>query len=126
MDNPRDLYYSENHEWVRLEERRAYIGITDHAQRELGEIVFVELPETDKKVEKDEEVLSIESLKAASPVYAPISGTIVEVNEELEEHPGLLNEDVFENHIFVLEIGDIEELESLLSVAEYNDFLREA
>jgi glycine cleavage system H protein len=126
MDNPKDLYYSENHEWVRVEETRAYVGITDHAQKELGDIVYVELPETETGIEKGEEVLSIESVKAASPVYAPVSGSIVEVNEELEDSPDLLNEDAFENHIFVVEMGNTDELGSLMSVEEYNDFLQEA
>jgi glycine cleavage system H protein len=126
MDNPKDLYYSENHEWVRVEETRAYVGITDHAQKELGDIVYVELPETETEIEKGEEVLSIESVKAASPVYAPVSGSIVEVNEELEDSPDLLNEDAFENHIFVVEMGNTDELGSLMSVEEYNDFLQEA
>ena len=126
MDNPKDLYYSENHEWVRVEETRAYVGITDHAQKELGDIVYVELPETETGIEKGEEVLSIESVKAASPVYAPVSGSIVEVNDELEDSPDLLNEDAFENHIFVVEMGNMVELESLMSVEEYNDFLQEA
>ncbi|MFW6343260.1 MAG: glycine cleavage system protein GcvH [Sediminispirochaetaceae bacterium] len=126
MKNPKDLYYTENHEWVRVDENHAYIGITAHAQTELGEIVYVEMPEPDKEIESGEEVLTIESLKAASPVYAPVSGSIVEINEELEDAPDLLNEDPYENHIFVVEMNNPEEVEHLLSVGEYEDFLKEA
>ena len=126
MLNPDDQYYTENHEWVRVEDEVAYVGITVYAQRELGSIVYVELPEPDTVVEKGEEVLSVESVIASSPVYAPLSGRIVEVNEELEDNPNLLNEDAYENHIYVVEIQNREELDSLLGVEEYEDFLKEA
>mgnify|MGYP006301822265 CR=1 FL=1 len=126
MQNPDDRYYTENHEWVRVEDEVAYVGITVYAQRELGSIVYVELPEPDTVVEKGEEVLSVESVIASSPVYAPLSGRIVEVNEELEDNPNLLNEDAYENHIYVVEIQNRNELDSLLGVGEYEDFLKEA
>lgn len=126
MKNPRDVYYTENHEWVRVEEGQAYVGITNHAQEELGEVVFVELPSTETHVERGEEVLTVESLKAATQIYAPISGNIVEVNEELDETPDLLNEEPFEQHIFVLEIEQREELEALLTAEDYENFLEEA
>lgn len=126
MDNPKDLYYTENHEWVRIEETRAYVGISDHAQQELGDIVYVELPEIDTEVEAGEEVLTVESVKAAAPVYSPVTGTIVEINEELEDNPDFLNEGAFEHHIFVVEIVDRDELKSLMAVEEYDNFLEEA
>ncbi|MFO7848915.1 MAG: glycine cleavage system protein GcvH [Spirochaetia bacterium] len=126
MNIPKDLYYTENHEWVHVDENRAYIGITEHAQNELGEIIYVELPEVETEIEMGEEVITVESLKAASPVYAPVSGSILEINEELEDTPGLLNEDAYENHIIVVEMKEPKELESLLTVDEYEDFLKEA
>ncbi|MGI5850981.1 MAG: glycine cleavage system protein GcvH, partial [Caldicoprobacterales bacterium] len=87
------LKYAKGHEWVRMEGNRAYIGITDFAQDELGDIVFIELPEVGTDVEVDDILGSIESVKAASDIYAPVSGTVVEVNEELEGSPELVNEE---------------------------------
>ena len=119
------LYYSEDHEWVRLEGEEAYIGITDYAQEELGDIVYVELPEVDDEFEEDDEFAAIESVKAASDVYIPVSGRVIEINEELLDSPELLNEDAFENWIIKLELEDRSELESLMSSEEYEEFVRE-
>ncbi|HPF20913.1 MAG TPA: glycine cleavage system protein GcvH, partial [Syntrophomonas sp.] len=93
MNIPENLYYSNEHEWVRVEGENAYIGITDFAQEHLGDIVFVELPEPDTDVSAGEQVGVIESVKAVSSMFSPVSGTITEINEALEDTPELLNED---------------------------------
>ena len=91
-----DLKYVESHEWVRVEGNKAYIGITDYAQDKLGDVVYVEVPDVGTVVEAGDQFVVLESVKAASDVYAPISGTVVEVNEELEENPALINESAFD------------------------------
>lgn len=115
------LYYTNTHEWVRVEDGFAYIGITDYAQESLGEIVFVELPEEETAIESGEELGAIESVKAASDIISPITGTIVLVNDELEDSPELLNEDPYENWIVKIDIEDETELNKLLDAAEYED-----
>ena len=119
MNTPKDLKYNDSHEWVKLEGKTAYVGITDHAQNELGDIVFVDLPEIGAEFKKGDEVSSIESVKAAAPIYSPISGKIVKINNELDDKPELINEKPFESFIFALEISDPSQLDSLLSAAEY-------
>ncbi|MFH5882580.1 MAG: glycine cleavage system protein GcvH [Candidatus Izemoplasmataceae bacterium] len=119
MNIPKDLYYTESHEWVRVEDGFAYIGITDYAQESLGEIVFIELPEENEQITQFSEFAAIESVKAASDLNAPLSGVIVLVNEELEDSPELLNEDSYENWIIKIEIEDESELNKLLNAAEY-------
>ncbi|MFW5842213.1 MAG: glycine cleavage system protein GcvH [Bacillota bacterium] len=121
MKIPKDLYYAETHEWVRVEDGFAYIGITDYAQDSLGEIVFVDLPEEDDQITQGTEFAAIESVKAASDLNAPLSGVIVTVNEELEDNPELLNEDPYENWIIKIEIEDETELNKLLNAEEYED-----
>lgn len=120
-----DLKYAESHEWVRVEGNTAYVGISDHAQESLGEIVFVEIPETGQEVAKGDEVTTIESVKAASSIYAPVSGTIIEANEELEDAPEKVNEDPYGTFLFALKIKDASELESLLDASGYEKFLAE-
>lgn len=115
------LFYANTHEWVRVEGGFAYIGITDYAQESLGEIVYVELPEEEQQLEAGEEFGAIESVKAASDVISPITGTVVEVNEELEDSPELINEDPYENWIIKVDMEDESELNKLLSAAEYED-----
>ena len=115
------LYYTNTHEWVRVEEGFAFIGITDFAQENLGEIVFVELPEEEDQVEAGEEFSAIESVKAASDVLSPITGIIVLINDDLEDSPELLNEDSYENWIVKVEIEDKSELNKLLSAEEYKE-----
>jgi len=115
------LFYANTHEWVKVEDGFAFIGITDYAQDSLGEIVFVELPEEDDDLVAGEELGAIESVKAASDIMSPVSGTVVEVNTELEDAPELLNEDPFENWIVKVEIGDKSELEHLLNAAQYKE-----
>lgn len=121
MKIPKDLYYAETHEWVKVEDGFAYIGITDYAQDSLGEIVFVDLPEEDDQITQDTEFAAVESVKAASDLNAPLSGVIVTVNEELEDNPELLNEDPYENWIIKIEIEDESELNKLLNAEEYED-----
>ncbi len=115
------LYYTTTHEWVRVEDGFAFIGITDYAQESLGEIVFVELPEEEDNVEAGEEFSAIESVKAASDVLSPITGIIVLINDELEDGPELINEDPYENWIVKVEMEDKSELNKLLSADEYKE-----
>lgn len=115
------LFYTNTHEWVKVEDGFAYIGITDYAQESLGEIVFIELPEEDDTLEAGEELGAIESVKAASDILSPVSGTVVEVNTELEDGPELLNEDSFANWIVKVELSDKTELEGLLNSEQYKE-----
>ncbi len=119
MKTPNELYYTKTHEWVKVENGTALIGITDFAQSELGEVVFVELPEESDEMNQGEEFAAIESVKAASDLNAPISGVIVKVNEELEDSPELINEDPYANWIVKIEIEDKSQLDALLSAADY-------
>ena len=119
-ETPSDHKYTESHEWVRVHDDTAIIGITDHAQEQLGDIVFVELPETGKEVKAGDVFAVIESVKAASDIYAPISGEVVEINSALESAPEKINEDPHgEGWITKIKISDKSELESLLNANEY-------
>ena len=113
--------YSDDHEWVRVEGEKAYVGITDYAQNELGDIVFVELPELDAAVCAGDQVGVLESVKAVADVFCPVSGTVVEVNESLEDEPELLNNEPFEQYIFVVELDG--EVPVLMDAAAYEAFL---
>lgn len=117
------LYYSNTHEWVKVEDGFAYIGITDYAQDSLGEIVFVELPEEEDGVTAGEEFSAIESVKAASDLISPVTGVIVLVNDDLEDSPELINEDAFENWIIKVDMEDESELNKLLSAEEYKEII---
>lgn len=119
------LFYTQDHEWVRVEGDKAYIGVTDYAQHALGDIVFVELPEVDSEVSKGDQLVAVESVKAASDVYAPVSGTVVEVNEGVADDPALVNADAYENWMVVIEMSDKEELEGLLSPEDYEKLCEE-
>lgn len=121
----KDLLYTKDHEWVKVEGKKAYIGITDYAQHALGNIVFVELPEVDETFNEGDEFAVIESVKAASDAYMPISCTVVEVNEALDDEPALLNEDAFENWLIKVEISDESELDSLMTAEAYEAFCNE-
>ncbi|MUV85261.1 glycine cleavage system protein GcvH [Natronomonas sp. CBA1123] len=122
FDVPDDCRYLESHEWVRRDGDTAHIGITDFAQDELGDVVFVELPEVGESVEKDAEFGVIESIKAVSDLYAPVSGDVVSVNEDLFDAPELVNEDPFgDGWMLEVDLDDESELEALLSPAEYDD-----
>ena len=113
------LLYSESHEWVKVEDGIAVIGITDYAQHAMGDLSYVDMPEVDDEVEKGEEFGAVESVKAASDLYSPVSGVVVEVNEELEDAPELLNEDAFANWIIKVQMSDEAELEELMDAAAY-------
>jgi glycine cleavage system H protein len=115
------LYYTTTHEWIKVVDGFGFIGITDYAQESLGEIVFVELPEEDDQVDAGGELSAIESVKAASDILSPVTGTIVIVNDELEDSPELINEDPYENWIVKIELEDKSELNSLLSAEEYKE-----
>ncbi len=119
------LYYSESHEYVKVEGNFGYVGITDYAQHELGNVVYVDMPEVDDEVEAGEEFGAVESVKAASDLLSPVSGTVVEVNEALADEPGLINKDAFENWIIKVELSDASELEGLMDAAAYKDFINE-
>ena len=116
------LYYSESHEFVRVEGDFGFIGITDYAQNALGNVVYVDMPEVDDEVEAGEEFGAVESVKAASDLYSPVSGTVVEVNDALEDQPELINQDAFENWIIKVELSDKSELDSLMDAAAYEAF----
>jgi glycine cleavage system H protein len=116
------LYYSESHEFVRVEGDFGFIGITDYAQNALGNVVYVDMPEVDEEVEAGEEFGAVESVKAASDLYAPVSGTVVEVNEALEDQPELINQDAFENWIIKVELSDKTELDALMDAKAYEAF----
>ena len=120
MSTPKDLRYSEEHEWVKDEDGKYRIGITHFAQSELGDIVFVELPQVGDEIKADEPFGSVESVKTVSELYAPISGKVVEVNEELEDSPEFVNESPYENAwMIVVEPSDASELDALMSAEEY-------
>lgn len=119
------LYYSESHEYVKVEGDFGYIGITDYAQHELGNVVYVDMPEVDDEVEQGEEFGAVESVKAASDLNSPVSGTVVEVNEALEDEPGLVNKDAFANWIIKVQLSDKSELDNLMDAAAYKAFIKE-
>ncbi len=124
--NPDDIKYHREHTWVRAEGKQATIGITDYAQQQLGDIVYVDLPEAETEVDADSELSEIESTKATSPVVSPVSGMVVEVNEDLADSPEIINEDPYGNGwLVVLEMNDSSELNDLMSKAEYEKFLKE-
>jgi len=116
------LYYSESHEYVKVDGDFAFIGITDYAQHALGNVVYVDLPEVDDEVEAGEEFGAVESVKAASDLISPVSGTVVEINEALEDQPELINQDAFENWIIKVELSDKSELDNLMDAAAYEAF----
>ncbi len=116
------LFYSESHEWVKVEGNIAIVGITDYAQHALGSIVYVDMPEVDDEVAKEEDFGAVESTKAASDLISPVSGTVVEINEALEDNPELINENAFENWIMKVEMSDAAELEGLMDAAAYEAF----
>lgn len=114
------LYYSESHEYVKVEGNIGYIGITDYAQEQLGNVVYVDMPEEGDEVTATEDFGAVESVKAASDLISPVSGTVLEVNEALEEQPELINQDAFANWIIKVELSDPSELENLMDAATYD------
>ena len=116
------LYYSESHEFVRVEGDEAYIGITDYAQHELGNVVYVDMPDVDDEFEAGEEFGAVESVKAASDLLAPVSGIVTAINEELEATPELLNQDAFAAWIIKVKLTNKDELSQLMDVQAYKAF----
>ncbi len=126
MDFPEELQYSREHIWLRVEGEKAVIGITDFAQEELGKITLVELPDTGYELEQEDSFGSIEARKTVVELYAPISGPVLEVNEEVLANPSLLNDDPYDSGwLAIIAISDREELKLLLSADEYIDSLEE-
>ena len=118
------LLYSDSHEWVMVDGDIAIIGVTDFAQAEMGDITYVDLPEVDDEVSKGEDFGALESVKASSELYSPVSGTVVAVNEALEDAPELVNEDAFADWIIKVEMSDKGELESLMDAAAYAEIAK--
>ena len=116
------LYYSESHEFVRVEGDFGFVGITDYAQNALGNVVSVDMPDVDDEVEAGEEFGAVESVKAASDLYSPVTGKVVEVNEALDDQPELINQDAFENWIIKVELSDKTELDNLMDAKAYAAF----
>ncbi len=120
MNVPDDLLYTESHEWIKREGDNIRVGITDHAQAELTDVVFVELPKADREANAKEAIAVVESVKAASDIYAPVKGKVVEANKALESNPALINTDPFgEGWLFVLKIDNADDLKSLKDAAAY-------
>lgn len=126
MNAPKELRYSEEHEWVKTEGNLVRVGITDFAQSELGDIVFVELPEVGATLQADEPFGSVESVKTVSELYAPISGKVVEVNEDLNDNPEFVNESPYEKAwMIVIEPADASEADKLMSAEEYENMVNQ-
>lgn len=121
---PEDLLYSQEHIWIRVEGNLATIGITDHAQEKLGEIISIDLPEDNSAVERDEPFVRIESAKAAVELISPVSGTVISVNEDITDDIGIVNSDPHDTGwMIVVELDDPEELDDLLDTSEYQEFV---
>jgi len=120
---PQGLYYTESHEYVRVDGNVGYVGITDYAQHELGNVVYVDMPDVDDEVNAGEEFGAVESVKAASDLISPVSGTVLEVNEALADEPGLINKDPYANWIIKVELSALNELDELLNADEYESLL---
>ena len=126
MNTPNELRYTKEHEWVKIEGNTAIIGITDHAQHELGDIVFVELPEVGDTVALEQAFGSVESVKTVSELYAPISGTVAAINDELSDSPELVNESPYENAWMIkVELSNLEEVDALLTPEQYEALIAE-
>lgn len=126
MSIPKELRYSVEHEWVKVEGEKVRVGITYFAQAELGDIVFVELPEVGDKLTADEPFGSVESVKTVSELYAPISGTVVEINEELTDSPEFVNESPYEKAwMVVIEPSDLSEIDNLMTAEKYQEMTKE-
>jgi glycine cleavage system H protein len=122
MKTVEGLYYSESHEWVKVDGEVAIIGITDFAQKAMGDIVYVDMPEVDDEVTAEEEFGAVESVKAASDLISPVSGTVTEINEALEDESGLLNQDPYENWIIKVQMSEPGELDRLMDAEAYAAF----
>ena len=118
------LYYTESHEYVKVEGEYGYVGITDYAQHQLGNVVYVDLPEVDDEVTAGDDFGAVESVKAASDLVSPVSGVVVEVNEALEDDPALINKDAFENWIIKVKLSDMVELDGLMNASQYEEICK--
>ncbi|HKA33568.1 MAG TPA: glycine cleavage system protein GcvH [Candidatus Binatia bacterium] len=126
MEFPDGLKYSKEHEWVLVEDKVAIIGITEFAQHELGDVVYVELPEVGEKVVKDDPFGAVESVKAVSDVFAPVSGAVVEVNDVLPENPETINDDPYgDGWMIKVEMTDMDDLKDLMSAEEYAEYIEQ-
>ena len=119
-----DCLYTKSHEYVRIEGLYAYVGITDYAQQQLGNVVYVDMPEVGDEVTAEEEFGAVESVKAASDLISPVSGTVEEINEDLEDNPELINEDAFKNWIIKVKLSDKSELDNLLTPKQYQNICK--
>lgn len=119
------LYYAESHEYVKIEGEFGYVGISDYAQHELGNVVYVDMPDVDDEVEAGEDFGAVESVKAASDLISPVSGTVVEVNESLNDSPELVNADPYANWIIKVQLSDTSEVGKLMDAAAYKAFINE-
>lgn len=119
-----DCLYTKSHEYVRIEGLYAYVGITDYAQQQLGNVVYVDMPEVGDEVTAEEEFGAVESVKAASDLISPVSGTVEEINEDLEDNPELINEDAFQNWIIKVTLSDKSELDNLLTPEQYQNICK--
>jgi len=121
-----DRYYTKDHEWALVKGNKAWIGITDYAQKELGDVVYIDLPQVGESYESGDTIANVESVKSVSPIYAPLSGTVVEVNETLSDEPHLINESPYEDGwIAVIELSDPMEVEDLMPAEDYAQLLVE-
>jgi len=124
MSIPENLLYTEDHEWLRIEGDEAYIGVTDFAQKELGDIVFVEVETVDETLEKGEAFGTIEAVKTVSDMFMPVSGTVVELNEELDDQPELINKDPYgKGWIIKIKLADKSEVENMLKAEQYKELI---
>ena len=119
------LFYTEDHEWIKVDGEEAYVGVADYAQDSLGDIVYVELPEVDDEFDKEEAFSAVESVKAAADIYMPVAGKVIEVNEELLDDPALLNQDPYENWMIKIELTDKSQIDDLMTSEDYEKFLDE-
>jgi len=122
MSGLKELLYSEDHEWVKLDGNKAYVGISDYAQHSLGDIVFVELPEVDAEFTNGDVFGVIESVKAAPDMIIPLSGKVLEVNENIVDNPVLVNENCYESWMILIEITNMEQLNKLMNEEQYNEY----
>lgn len=125
MSLPQDLKYTKEHEWLKVDGETAIIGITEHAQSELGDIIFIEFPNVDQKIEKNEPFGTIEAVKTVADLFAPVSGKVIEINETLEDNPEFVNSDPYVNGWIVkVSISDISEMEELMSADKYGELIK--
>ena len=125
MSLPEDLKYTKEHEWLKVDGETAIIGITEHAQSELGDIIFIEFPNMDQKIEKNEPFGTIEAVKTVADLFAPVSGKVIEINETLEDNPEFVNSDPYVNGWIVkVSISDISEMEELMSADKYGELIK--